>query len=383
MKIFIKIIILTYIGLSLNIPKVTAEEKIKIGLLVPLSGIHKHIGESILRSVKLAVNKIDNSRFEILPRDTKGDPSITFNAAKDLNTEGIKIVIGPVFNKNLVNLAKLQDMIFVSLTNKNLNNPKNIISAGINAESQLNAIKKFQKLKKLKKTIFLLPTSSYEKEIKKEIKNTNIKLKKLYIYSSEPTKLTKEIEKITKYQQRKLDLKRLIKKIEESEDSNREKKIENLKKRDTIGKVNFDSVIISDFDEGLKSVTTSLLYADVTPNDIYFITLNQWFDTSLLAEKSAQPLYFPSINYNNYKNFSNEYFLEFNMYPTQLSIISYDLIGLVYYLINKNNFVIDDQIFVKKNIFKGKIGLFDINENKINHVLNFYKIENNNFKKIF
>ena len=130
-------------------------------------------------------------------------------------------------------------------------------------------------------------------------------------------------------------------------------------------------------------MTTSLLYADVTPNDIYFITLNQWFDTSLLAEKSAQPLYFPSINYNNYKNFSNEYFLEFNMYPTQLSIISYDLIGLVYYLINKNNFVIDDQIFVKKNIFKGKIGLFDINENKINHVLNFYKIENNNFKKIF
>lgn len=383
MKIFIKIIILTYIGLSLNIPKVTAEEKIRIGLLVPLSGIHKHIGESILRSVKLAVNKIDNSRFEILPRDTKGDPSVTFNAAKDLNTEGVKIVIGPVFNQNLVNLAELQDMIFVSLTNKNLNNPKNIISAGINAESQLNAIKKFQKLKKLKKTIFLLPTSSYEKEIKKEIKNTNIKLKKLYIYNSEPTKLTKEIEKITKYQQRKLDLKRLIKKIEESEDSNRERKVEKLKKRDTIGKVNFDSVIISDFDEGLKSVTTSLLYADVTPNDIYFITLNQWFDTSLLAEKSAQPLYFPSINYNNYKNFSNEYFLEFNKYPTQLSIISYDLIGLVYYLINKNNFVIDDQIFVKKNIFKGKIGLFDINENKINHVLNFYKIENNSFKKIF
>ena len=121
----------------------------------------------------------------------------------------------------------------------------------------------------------------------------------------------------------------------------------------------------------------------MSPEEVYFITLNQWFDTSLLAEKSAQPLYFPSINYNNYKNFSNEYFLEFNMYPTQLSIISYDLIGLVYYLINKNNFVIDDQIFVKKNIFKGKIGLFDINENKINHVLNFYKIENNNFKKIF
>ncbi len=383
MKIFIKIIILTYISFTLNISKTSAEEKIKIGLMIPLTGIHGHIGESIIKSVRLAIGKIDNSKFEILPRDTQGDPLTTFRAAKDLNNEGIRIVIGPVFNQNLVNLSEFEDMIFISLTNKNLKNPKNVISAGINAESQLNAIKKFQKIKKLKKTIFLLPISNYENEIKKEIKNTNIKLKKLYLYNSEPTKLTKEIEKITKYSERKLDLKREIKKLENSDVSNKEQKIENLKKKDTIGKVNFDSVIISDFDEGLKSITTSLLYSDVSPKDIYFITLNQWFDTSLLEEKSTQPLYFPSIDYDNYKKFSKEYYLEFNKFPTELSIISYDLVGLIYYLIYKNNFVIDEKIFIKKNKFKGKIGLFDIKENKINHVLNFYKIENNNFKKIF
>ena len=70
-------------------------------------------------------------------------------------------------------------------------------------------------------------------------------------------------------------------------------------------------------------------------------------------------------------------------YPNQLSFLSYDLVGLVYYLIFQNNFVIDKKIFYKKNKFKGKIGIFDINQNKINHLLNFYKIENNEFKKIF
>tara|TARA_Y100000590_G_C15302918_1_gene857104 strand:- start:15 stop:146 length:132 start_codon:yes stop_codon:yes gene_type:complete len=39
--------------------------------------------------------------------------------------------------------------------------------------------------------------------------------------------------------------------------------------------------------------------------------------------------------------------------------------------------------FIKKNKFKGKVGIFEINKNRINHVLNFYKIENNEFKKIF
>jgi len=63
--------------------------------------------------------------------------------------------------------------------------------------------------------------------------------------------------------------------------------------------------------------------------------------------------------------------------------LSFDLVGLIYYLIIKNNFVIDKQIFTKKSLFKGKVGIFEIKNNQINHILNFYKVENNEFKKIF
>ena len=142
-------------------------------------------------------------------------------------------------------------------------------------------------------------------------------------------------------------------------------------------------MVIFDFDESLKSVTTSLLYTDISPKEKYFITLNQWFDESLLKEISLQPLYFPSANKSNYDEFSNEYFEKYNQYPNQLSFLSYDLVGLVYYLILQNNSVVDKKMFKKKNLFKGKVGIFKIKNNKINHVLNFYKVENNKFKKIF
>jgi len=171
--------------------------------------------------------------------------------------------------------------------------------------------------------------------------------------------------------------------LKKSDQNNKEKLIERLKKRDTLGNINFDSVVISDFDESLKSVTTSLLYTDVSPKKKYFITLNQWFDKSLLEEASVQPLYFPSINKDNYEDFSAEYFEKFNQYPNQLSFLSYDLVGLIYYLVIQNNLVVNEKIFEKKNLFKGKVGIFEINNNKINHILNFYKIENNEFKKIF
>ena len=383
MKIFIKIIIFLCLVSVLNIQKISAEEKIKIGLLVPITGQHSEIGKSIIKSVRLAINKIDNPLIEILPRDTQSNPLITLRKAKELNEIGVKIIIGPVFNKNLIYLDEIKDVIFLSLTNKIINNPKNIISTGINSESQFNTISKFQKINEIKKTIILIPKENYKEEIEKAIQQSKIKVNRVHYYESDPTKLTNQIEEITKYFQRKQNLENEIKRLEKSNKPNKKREIEDLKKLDTLGKVDFDAIIISDFDESLKSITTSLLYTDVSPKDVYFITLNQWFDESLLKETSSQPIYFPSINKENYDYFIKTYHETFNEYPNQLSFLSYDLIGLVYYLIVKNNFVVSKKMFLKKNMFKGKIGIFDIKNNKINHILNFYKVEDGSFIKIF
>ena len=379
----IKIILLVPIIFLLSLKGLWANEKIKIGLLVPLTGNDSEIGQSIVKSTRLAVNKINNSIIEIIPRDTKSDPTKALQSAKELSELGVKIIIGPVFNSNLIYLNELKDITFLSLTNKNKNYSKNIINAGINATSQLKAIDKFIKKNEIKNTIFLTPDGDYKEEIKEAISYSKIKILKNYYYNTDPTKLTNQIEKITNYKRRKQNLEDEIKRLENLDEDKNERLIEKLKKRDTLGRVKFDSVIIADFDESLKSVTTSLLYTDISPMDKYFITLNQWFDESLLKEISSQPMYFPSINKENYEKFSEVYFDAFNEYPNQLSFLSYDLVGLVYFLILQNNSVIDEKIFSKKTQFKGKIGIFEIKNNKIFHILNFYKIEDMKFKKIF
>ena len=360
-----------------------SQEKIRIGLIVPLSGEYSDIGHSILNSVRLAINKIDNNKIEIFPRDTRADSIVTLKVSKELSEKGIRIIIGPLFNDNIINLEKLSDITFISLTNKIYNNPKNVISAGVNAISQINTIKKFQKKNNIERSIFLIPNNSNKNEIKYAINKTKIVLKDIFEYDTDPTLLTSQIENLTRYRQRKQNLLDEIKRLEESSEINSKKKIEKLKKRDTLGGINFDSVIIADFDESLKSVATSLLYTDISSKRIKYITLNQWFDKSLLKEKNLQPIYFPSINKDNYENFIQSYQSNYNSYPNQISFLSYDLVGLVYYLLYKNDFIFDEKIFFKKNKFKGKIGVFEINQNKITHQLNFYSIEDGKFKKIF
>ena len=365
-------------------PKVAqGNNEIKIGLLAPFSGEYEDIGKSVFSSARMALNKINDENINILPRDTKGKNKETLLQVEKLYVQGVRIFIGPVFNKNLKGLEKFKDAYFLSFTNKVLNNPKNVISAGINARSQFNAIIKYQKMNNLEKTLILIPKKNYKEEIETAIKETKIKVKKVFYYDTEPTKLTKQIEKVTRYQIRKQNLEDEIKRVENSEENNKEKKLEILNKRDTLGKIGYDSVIIADFDESLKSVTTSLLYTDLSPKKITFISLNQWFDESLFKETASQPIGFPSVNKENFDQFKKSYNNFYDNEPNQLSLITYDLVGLIYYLLLQNNFEINENIFNKKNRFKGKAGIFEINNKKISHELNFYNVEKGKFIEIF
>jgi len=381
-SLFKKILILIFICL-LPASKIFAEDKIRIGLVVPLSGEYSTIGDSIIKSTRLALNKINDEKFEIVPGDTKANPIDALKASKALYDQGIKIIIGPVFNESTKYLDELNDVTFISLTNKIYGNPPNVISAGVNAISQLQTIDKFRNLNEIQRTIFLIPKSDYQKEVEQAIKKTKLKLKDKYFYDMDPTLLTSQIEKVTRYPERKQNLLNEIERIENSSLINKEKKLEELNKKDTLGGINFDSVIIADFGESLKSVATSLLYTDVSSKRISYITLNQWFDNSLLKENSLQPIYFPSINKENFELFKVEYNNAYKKKANQLSFLSYDLVGLVYFLIYSNNFDQDKKIFYEKNKFKGKIGIFEIDKNTITHQLNFYSINDEKFIKIF
>ena len=382
-KNFKNLIFIFLIIFSIHSHANSENDKLKIGVLVPLSGDNKKIGEQIIKATKLALKDINTKKIEIYPKDSGSNPTQTLTSASEFLNMGINIVIGPVFYESLSYLDEIDNITFLSLTNKTINLPKNIISSGINATSQINAIKKFIEQIELKKTIFLVPEIDYEGEIKKAINQSKIKTSKIHIYNTEPTKLTQQIEKITNYKIRKQNLADEIRRVENSDLIDKEKQLEKLNKRYTIGNVRFDSVIISDFDESLKSVMTSLLYTDVSPKKKYFITFNQWFDESLINESSLQPLYYPSINKKNLNNFEKKYNEEFNEDPNHLALLSYDLVGLIYYLSLQNQMSEINKIFRKKNSFKGKIGVFDIENNKINHRLNFYEVNNGKLREIF
>ena len=391
MKKLLTLSILTYLLFTINSSATNQStdenlkknnEILKIGVLVPLSGEFKQIGQSVLKAIQMAVYELDESNIEIYPKDSKNNAVDTYLAAKEFENFGIEIVIGPIFYDNLEKLSNTNNITFISLTNKTQNLPKNIIAFGINVESQIAAITKYLKDEKITKTILLLPESNFTSQIKPIIKNNDFNFFRTFSYNTNPKKITAEVERITDYRQRKINLKARIKKLEKSDLEKHKRELEELKERYTLGKVDFESVVIADFGESLKSVLTSFTYADVSNEEVQFFAFNQWFDESLFNEASFQNLIFPGIDLINFNKFNKRYFEKFNEPAIEISILAYDAMGLIYLIWNNNksNFKIDK--VSTKSGFKGLHGEFTIKNNLSYQNLKIYKIIEKKFVKI-
>ena len=375
---------LSYIFLLFNSNLVADENdrKLRVGLLAPFSGEYKNLGESLLLSTQLALDELGNEDIIIIPRDSGSNDKIRLNAAiKEIKDNGAKIIIGPMTSSSFEELKKYNDTIFISLSNEEPKISNNVINIGISLESQLQAIKQLLIQEKRKKTIVLYPKNKYEKFIDKKIRLLKLKNFKVFKYNPDPRILTGEIEKLTNYSKRKknLEIRKKFLKKQDTYQSKKELKI--LERLYTLGAVDFDSVIVIDFGNSLKSVLSSLVYTDVDDKTVLITTVNQWFDESIFRENLVKNLYFPSVDMKQFKKYNENYFKTFGVKPDEITILAYDALGLIYYIWNKNNNISNiGDFFIKENI-KGKIGTFEFKEKKVFQKLKIYKTENDKFKE--
>ena len=103
------IIIITYILIFFNSNLSSNENKnlLKVGLLAPLSGEYKELGDSLLYSLQLALDEINDKDVYIIPRDSGSNNKEKLrNAVKEIRSEGANIIIGPINNQDFEEVKK-------------------------------------------------------------------------------------------------------------------------------------------------------------------------------------------------------------------------------------------------------------------------------------
>jgi hypothetical protein len=389
MKKLLTFSILAYLSFTINSSGITQnhnnsenEKVLKIGVLLPLSGKFQDIGESFLKAIQLGLYDISNENVKIYPKDSKANALHAYQSAKEFEEQGIKVVIGPIFYESLERLNEINNITFISLTNKTQKISNNTIAFGININSQIDVLNKYFNEIKVSRILLLSPKNQFINQIE-IIEDSELKLYEVFFYDTSPKKITSEIEKLTKYHERKKDLERRIEILEKSYLYKHKQELKELKQKHTLGKVNFDSVLVIDFGERLKSVLTSFMFSDVLTSEVNFFTINQWFDETFFNENALQNLHFPAINYSNFKKFNKKFLNTYNEKPNKVSILAYDALGLIYYCWSNNNFLFEKNQLYSKDGFEGLHGEFHIEGSISKQKLKIYKVSEKKFIKVY
>lgn len=111
----------SYLSIDRKIRNVKLDQKLRVGLFLPLSGDAKIIGESLLNSAQLSL--FENSKDNVVLKvyDTKGTDFGAVEAMKNAIKDGVDTIIGPLLyaeTKAISKLAKDNDIVVFSLSNE-------------------------------------------------------------------------------------------------------------------------------------------------------------------------------------------------------------------------------------------------------------------------
>ncbi len=380
----IKFFLLSFLLLNLTIAANSKNQSLRIGAILPLTGDYQELGNKILKTFELTIFELSNVDVTLIPFDNNSTEAGTRFAFKELQTQKVDIVLGPIFMKNLVSIVQEENFskyIFISLSNNNVGLPSNVISFGVNLDSQILALRSTINDKN-KKKIFFADNSEFSMNVLKKIEEIKIPLSAKYQYSNFD-EINEKAKMATSYNYRHKKLLDLITELKKSDNSSDQAKVKSLEKKDTLEGVSYQQVIVPLFDDDLISVVSFFDYYDVNYKDAAFVTLNQWFNQKLLLEPSLQNIIFPSINYSNFQELNKKFKENYNIEISNIEILAYDIIPLlVSSWYDKKNDFFSTEDFVGKE-FRGKSGIFKINnQNYADRKLDLYQIKNKSFVKI-
>ena len=367
----------------------TKDDPLKVGILLPLTGKYYQIGNSLLNSAQLALNKTQNKNIKFIIQDTGNENNITKSFYSLLN-EDVNIILGPIFSENIIKiqpLAKDENIKIITFSNNTEIAQKNLYIFGLTLEDEIKTILQYSEKLKNKKLAAILPNNEYGKRIKNEIikfvNNNPTQLVKTVMYNASDPDFYEVSKNISNYEQRNIDLGLRIKELEMLNTEASKKEVRRLKNLDTYGDLSFDSLFIGveNFKQ-LSMISSILPYYDVDPKKIQYLGNTVWDKDSIIKEPGLNNSLFTSLNNNLSENFENEYIEMFNQKPHPIASLAYDAIGLVTNL-NQNNQSVDAFSLTSTRGFIGINGKFKFLKNgNIERIPSIYRVKNQKLYKV-
>ena len=161
-------------------------DKLKIGVLLPLTGKHSYIGQSLLDTMQIVIYENKKIDSELIIKDTKANPSLAKKATKELVEQNVDVILGPFFSSSLnksLKIAKYKNVPLISFSSDRNEKEKGVYLMGFEPEQQISDITEYTIRKNYKRFAALLPNSKYGKRVLNTYRKVLNKNKKQILYN--------------------------------------------------------------------------------------------------------------------------------------------------------------------------------------------------------
>lgn len=347
-------------------PPPGVQPKVRVGILLPLTGPEAAVGRSLLEAAQLAVFEAAGDDFALLPRDTRGTEEGARDAAKSALEGGAKLLLGPLFSRSVVAVAPLASAAHINLVS--FSNDRSVAGAGTFVTGflpgqQIRRVVSFARARGAERFAALVPDTAYGRRVSDDLRTTAAEtgglLTQVEIYGSAQEDASFAVRRLASYEARRGALQRQRNALQGTEDEVTRQALRRLEGLETIGRVGFDAVLLPEGGAPLKAIAPLLQYYDIDTPKVRLLGIAGWNDPGLGREPSLVGAWLAGPPPAARADFEGRFRAAYGRDPHGLATLAYDATALAAVLAaSKGGGDFSTDALTAPNGFAGATGIF-------------------------
>ncbi|MBT5046975.1 MAG: penicillin-binding protein activator [Rhodospirillaceae bacterium] len=340
------------------------ENRVPVGLLLPLSGPRAALGQSLLDAAQLALFEVADKNFVLMPRDTGGTPAGARKAAESAVESGAKLILGPVFAASAIEAISAvgsKGVNMLAFTNNRAAAGRGTFVMGFLPAQRIRRVVSLAASKGAQQFTALLPEGAYgdgaQRAFIEAVASVGAQVVRIERYKGGTE--AKAVKRLGNYDARRAALLQQRKLLTEKDDAISKRALKRLEKLETLGDVEFDAVLLLETGEALKGLAPLLPYYDIDTRKVRILGINDWSARSLRREPTLAGAWYASPSHEASAAFAKRYRQIYARRPSPLAALAYDATALAAVLASREgsrDFSVDS--LAASNGFAGSAGLF-------------------------
>jgi len=282
---------------------------VKVAILLPLTGKHAKLGQSMLDAAQMALFDIGYDNFELLPKDTKGTPEGARNAARSALQDGSKLVLGPVFSSSVKAARQVTQSANVNMiafsTDWTLANNRTFL-IGLLPFDQIERVVQYSAANGYKRVGVISPTNSYGNGVVSAYQaisqRAGIESSRIERFSTQDKNLASIMRMFSDYDARK-------------------------KAGNAYGPP-YDAVLMPVGGPLARQLGSFLNHYDLPPNQVKRLGTGLMDDASLAQDRTLSGAWFAAPDPQSRKKFERRYSSIYRTSPPRIASLAYDATAL-------------------------------------------------------